>query len=318
METVLVSGGAGFIGSHTCEKLIQLGYRVLCIDNLNDYYDPRFKQQNLAKLKKSKSFSFYKADICNRSEMGKLFSKNRIDRIIHLAARAGVRPSIEDPGLYAKVNISGTINLLEEARKNSIKYFVFGSSSSVYGNCREVPFSEDMQLDRPISPYAATKKAGELICYAYHHLYNINISCLRFFTVYGPRGRPDMAPYKFLSRIAEGIPIDMYGDGSTSRDYTYVADIVDGIIASMERLDGYQIFNLGNSNPITLSEFIAVIESVTGKQAVIKREKMQPGDVDTTYSDITKAARMLGYRPKVQFREGISMMYDWLKNHDKR
>ncbi|NQU99819.1 MAG: GDP-mannose 4,6-dehydratase, partial [Parcubacteria group bacterium] len=257
--SILVTGGAGFIGSHVVEKLLEQKQKVICIDDFNSFYDPKYKHENIEEFSDNKNFKLYKQDICDLRGLGKIFKENKIDLIVHLAARAGVRPSIENPLLYYQVNVMGTVNLLEMAKKHGIKNFIFVSSSSVYGNNEKIPFSEDDNVDSPISPYAASKKSGELICHAYHDLHNINIACLRFFTVYGPKGRPDMAPYKFTELISKGEEIQMYGDGTTFRDYTYVDDIVSGVLASIDYVkennnvsasnggSRYEIFNLGNS-----------------------------------------------------------------------
>ncbi len=311
---ILVTGGAGFIGSHLIKKLLKQNKKVICVDDFcasggasaerggNSYYNPKFKKENIEEFLDNKNFILYKEDICNLAGLDKIFKSNKIDIIIHLAARAGVRPSIENSLLYHQINIIGTVNLLELAKKYKVKNFIFASSSSIYGNNNKVPFSESDRVDKPISPYAATKKAGELICYTYHHLYKINTACLRFFTVYGPCGRPDMAPYKFTKLISEGKEIQMYGDGNTFRDYTYVDDIVSGIILAMnyvgENKSTYEIFNLGNSKTVKLKYFIEVIEKAVGKSAKIKKMLMQPGDVGKTYADISKSRRLLGYRPK--------------------
>lgn len=317
MPTVLVTGGAGFIGSHTCEKLLDHGEEVVCVDNLNDYYSPEVKKKNIEGCLKNDNFRFYKTDIRDKESMQQVFKENNIEKIIHLAARAGVRPSIEQPLLYADVNINGTLNLLELSREHSIKNFVFGSSSSVYGVNSKVPFSEDDKIDKPISPYAATKAAGELLCHAYSHLYGIPVTCLRFFTVYGPRGRPDMAPLKFTKLTDEGKEIHRYGDGSSKRDYTYVDDIVSGILSANEKAFKYEIFNLGNSQTVELRRLIEVIEENVGKEARITQLPAQPGDVPITYADIKKAKSELGYNPKIPIEEGIKKLVDWYKKVKK-
>ena len=310
---ILVTGGAGFIGSHVCEALLKKGHFVICVDNLNSYYNPKIKKENIEGCLKNKKFKFYKKDITDYIELKKVFSDNKIDKIVHLAARAGVRASIKDPLLYERVNVGGTLNLLEVAKGYKIKNFVFGSSSSVYGNNKKVPFSESDSTNMPVSPYAATKKAGELICYVYSHIYGIPTTCLRFFTVYGPRGRPDMAPYKFTKLINEGKKIDMYGRGNTSRDYTYVDDIVGGIIKALDSNFKYEIINLGNSNTVKLKYFISLIEKELEKKAKIKIMPAQIGDVKRTYADINKAKKLLGYKPKVKIEEGIKEFVRWYK-----
>jgi UDP-glucuronate 4-epimerase len=312
---ILVTGCAGFIGSHVSEALLKRGDSVVGIDNLNDYYDVNFKKQNLEILKKHPCFTFYKEDICNYNAMKKIFDKQMPDKIVHLAARAGVRPSIENPFIYEEVNVKGTLNLLELAKEHKVKSFVSASSSSVYGNQKKVPFSETDNVDTPISPYAATKKAGELLCHAYHHLHNMKITCLRFFTVYGPRGRPDMAPYMFVRNMMAGTPIKKFGDGKSRRDYTFIADIVRGVIAAVDKELDFEIINLGNNKPVELNKFIGLVENLTGKKAIINNLPMQPGDVDTTYADIRKAKKLLGYNPSTSFEEGMKQLVEWYKEN---
>lgn len=308
---ILVTGCAGFIGSHVAEALLLRGDTVIGIDNINDYYDPAKKEKNLEILKKHKKFVFYKEDIRNYDNLKRIFIRENPDKVVHLAARAGVRASIQNPLLYQDVNIRGTLNLLELAKNSKAKSFVFASSSSVYGNQEKTPFSEDDDVSTPISPYAATKRAGELLCYTYHHLYNTSITCLRFFTVYGPRGRPDMAPYKFTKLIIEGKPVPRYGDGTTKRDYTYITDIVKGVIAAIDKELSFEIINLGNNKPVMLNDFIRVIEEATHRKAVIKEMPMQPGDVNITYADIRKAQRLLGYQPETSIEEGMKKFVEW-------
>jgi len=308
---ILVTGCAGFIGSHVAEALLLRGDTVIGIDNINDYYDPAKKEKNLEILKKHKKFVFYKEDIRNYDNLKRIFIRENPDKVVHLAARAGVRASIQNPLLYQEVNIRGTLNLLELAKNSKAKSFVFASSSSVYGNQEKTPFSEDDDVSTPISPYAATKRAGELLCYTYHHLYNTSITCLRFFTVYGPRGRPDMAPYKFTKLIIEGKPVPRYGDGTTKRDYTYITDIVKGVIAAIDKELSFEIINLGNNKPVMLNDFIRVIEEATHRKAVIKEMPMQPGDVNITYADIRKAQRLLGYQPETSIEEGMKKFVEW-------
>ena len=312
MKTVLVTGGAGFIGSHTVDRLLQEGYTVVAVDCFNDYYDPKVKEKNLEEALQNPLFHLYRVDILDSENMRKIFREYSFDVVIHLAARGGVRPSIKDPQLYNQVNIVGTTNILECMKEFGVKQLVFSSSSSVYGANIKIPFSETDDVSRMISPYAVTKRAGELLCSCYAHLYGFNIACLRFFTVYGPRGRPDMAPYIFTSRIMQSQPIERYGDGSTLRDYTFILDVVDGILAAMH-VQGYEIFNLGNNNPVSLQEFIATIEAVTGKKADIIQKPMQEGDVPLTYADLVKSSKMLGYKPKVSLREGLEKLYLWMK-----
>ena len=316
-NTVLVTGGAGFIGSHVSERLLELNYKVICIDNFNDYYDPKIKESNIRECLKNKNFELHKLDITNLNSLENLFNKNNIDYIIHIAARAGVRASIENPFLYEKVNVGGTLNLLEIAKKFKIKKLIFTSSSSVYGVNKKVPFSEEDPVNNPISPYAATKASAEILCKAYNNLYKIPIVCLRLFTVYGPRGRPDMAPYKFMKLIDEEKQIPVYGDGTSKRDYTYVSDVVDGITSALEKNINFETINLGNSNPIELKKFIFIIEKQVGKKAILQKKDEQKGDVPLTYADISKAERLLGYKPKIKLEEGIKKMVQWYRNQPK-
>jgi UDP-glucuronate 4-epimerase len=308
----IVTGAAGFIGSHLCERLLKEGWTVVGIDNFDNFYDPKIKRSNIKNCLQNKQFRLVEGDIRDAASMNKTAGEGA-DVIVHLAARAGVRPSIELPALYADVNVNGTVSMLEAARKAGIKKFVFGSSSSVYGNNTKVPFSEDDNVDFPISPYAATKKAGELICHTYHHLYGIAITCLRFFTVYGPRQRPDLAIHKFTRLIEDGKPIPVYGDGSMMRDFTYIDDIIDGTIAAINKCAGYNIYNLGESRPVKVNDLIGEIEKSLGKKAVIERLPLQPGDVVRTYADVTKARRDLGYTPNTQISEGLKRFVEWFR-----
>ena len=308
----IVTGAAGFIGSHLCERLLSEGWSVVGLDNFDEFYDPKIKRNNIKTCLANRQFRLVEADIRDSSSMDKIVSEGT-DVIVHLAARAGVRPSIAQPALYADVNINGTVALLEAARKNNIKKFIFASSSSVYGNNRKVPFSENDNVDFPISPYAATKKAGELICHTYHHLFGIAMTCLRFFTVYGPRQRPDLAIHKFARLIEQGKPIPVYGDGSMMRDFTYIDDIIDGTVASINKCGGYKIYNLGESRPITVNNLIAELEKALGKKAVIEHLSLQPGDVQRTYADVTKAGSDLGYAPNTQISDGLKRFVEWLR-----
>ena len=311
---ILVTGGAGFIGSHVTDRLLNRGDKVVVLDNLNDYYDPCIKKSNLKEASKSPDMTFIEGDILDESLLKQIFSEHTFDVIVHLAARAGVRPSLEQPILYEEVNCRGTLNMLECARLNGVKRFVFASSSSVYGNVKEIPFKENARIDKPISPYAATKAAGELYCHSYHHLYGISVNALRFFTVYGPRGRPDMAIYKFTSLIDQGKPIPFYGDGSTKRDYTFCTDIVDGIVASIDRDLGFEIINLGESRTTSLSELVQIIENALGKKAVLKKQPIQPGDVVMTCADVSKARDLLDYKPSTTVEEGVARFMEWYKS----
>lgn len=318
MKTYLITGGAGFIGSTLAKRLLKEGNKVVVIDNFNDYYNPSLKEENVNEFKDNENFKLYRGDIRNRNDIKKIMEENTIDVIVHLAAMAGVRPSIEDPILYQEVNGLGTQNILEEAKLHNIKNLVMASSSSVYGNCKEVPFREDMIVDFAISPYAATKKANEVMAHVYHKLNNMNIIMLRFFTVYGPKQRPDLAINKFTRLMLNDEEIPMYGDGSTSRDYTYVDDIVDGIIKSCNYVESnenvYEIINLGSNNPISLKEMINTIGKVLNIEPKIKELPMQPGDVDRTYADVSKAKELLGYSPSISFEDGIKNFVDWYKN----
>jgi len=310
---VLVTGGAGFIGSSVTDRLLERGDDVICLDNFDDFYRPDIKRQNIESALRDPGFKLIEGDIRNISLLKEVFDAERIDMIFHPAARAGVRPSIMDPLLYEDVNIKGTMNLLEMAKKHMVKGFIFASSSSVYGANRKVPFSETDNVDNPVSPYAATKKACELICYTYHHLYNMNITCLRFFTVYGPRQRPEMAIHKFTRLIDQGKPVPMFGDGSSKRDYTYIDDIVDGVLKAIDYNAGYEIFNLGESQTTELRELIALIEKNLGKKAAIEQHPDQPGDVPITYADITKSVDVLGYAPSTKVGEGVARFVEWYK-----
>ena len=319
MKTYLVTGGAGFIGSSLTEKLLNEGNRVIAIDNFCDYYSPLLKEKNIKDFLDNSNYKLYRTDIRNSEDIKKIFSDNKIDVIVHLAAMAGVRPSIENPLLYQEVNGMGTQNILEAAKLNNIKSLVMASSSSVYGNCKEIPFRENMIVDFAISPYAATKKSNEVMAHVYHKLNNMNIIMLRFFTVYGPKQRPDLAINKFTRLMLEGKSIPMYGDGTTSRDYTYIDDIVDGIIKSCDYVENndnvYEIINLGSNNPISLKEMINTIGEVLNVEPNIEVLPMQPGDVDRTYADITKANKLLGYNPSITFKEGIEKFVEWYKNN---
>jgi UDP-glucuronate 4-epimerase len=309
---VLVTGAAGFIGSHLSERLLDDGWTVVGVDNFDDFYDPQIKRRNIKSCLKNKNFQLVEADIRDIAAMDKAVSSD-IEIVVHLAAKAGVRPSIEQPVLYADVNVNGTAVLLQAVEKRKIKKFIFGSSSSVYGNNQKVPFSEDDNVDFPISPYAATKKAGELICHTYHHLYGISVTCLRFFTVYGPRQRPDLAIHKFARLIEQGNPIPIYGDGTMMRDFTYIDDIIDGTVAAMEKCTGFNIYNLGESKPVSVNDLVAEIEKALGKKAVKQYLLPQPGDVERTYADITKAARDLGYKPSTTIQAGLKKFVVWLR-----
>jgi UDP-glucuronate 4-epimerase len=316
---VLVTGGAGFIGSHVAESLLRQGHKIAIMDNFDDFYPQSWKRRNLEEVDLSGNVTLFESDICDTNAVAAAFSSFQPELVVHLAARAGVRPSIEQPALYERVNVGGTLNLLEAARRHGLKSFVFGSSSSVYGESSPAPFREDNYFLRPISPYAATKLAAESLCYTYSHLYRINLACLRFFTVYGPRQRPDLAIHKFTALIESGTEIPIFGDGSSGRDYTYVEDIVAGICSAakwcLERhADGsYEVFNIGNSSPVRLKELIAAIEMVARKSARSKNLPVQPGDVTLTWADISKAGSVLGYQPRTRLAEGLARFVEWYR-----
>ena len=309
---VLVTGAAGFIGSHLCERLLADGCTVVGVDNFDDFYDPQIKRRNIAGCLKNSNFQLFEADIRDRAAMAEAIGQG-VEIIVHLAAKAGVRPSIAQPLLYSDVNINGTMVMLELAKEREIDKFIFASSSSVYGNNEKVPFSEDDNVDFPISPYAATKKAGELICHTYHHLCEMSITCLRFFTVYGPRQRPDLAINKFARLIERGEPIPVYGDGTMMRDFTYIDDIIAGTVAAMNKCAGFNVYNLGESEPIKVNDLIAKIENALGRKAVKEYLPPQPGDVERTYADVTKAGRDLAYDPKTNIRTGLANFAEWLR-----
>ena len=313
-NTILVTGGAGFIGSHLVERLLVRGDSVICVDNFNSFYDPGIKRGNIKNILKNKNFTgnfnLIDADIRDMDKLETAF-KDGVDCVVHLAARAGVRPSIKDPLLYGDVNIKGTLNILELSRKYDIKNLVFGSSSSVYGVNDKVPFSEDDKVELQISPYAASKRSCELFCFTYHHLYGIPTTSLRFFTVYGPRQRPEMAIHKFTRQIDQGSEIIMYGDGTSKRDYTYITDIIDGTISAIDNKFEFEIFNLGNSSTVELRYLISLIEKNLGRKAKIRQMADQPGDVPITYADVSKAKRLLGYDPKVKIEGGVKKFVEW-------
>jgi UDP-glucuronate 4-epimerase len=320
MKNILITGGAGFIGSHLVDRLLAEGdWQVSVVDDFNDFYNPAIKRANLSAHDQNPNFHLFEIDIRDKQALGKAFDEafagGDFQIIAHLAARAGVRPSLEQPLLYAETNIQGTLNLLELAREHGVRQFVFGSSSSVYGVNAKVPFSEDDPVRQPISPYAASKAAGELLCHTYSHLYDIRCVCLRFFTVYGPRQRPDLAIHKFARLITEGKGIPVFGDGTTCRDYTFIDDAIAGVRAAIDYTSsGYEVVNLGESRTVELRELISLLESELGATAQIDRQPLQPGDVPQTYADITKARRLLGYNPQTQIEEGIHRFVEWFRN----
>ena len=313
----LVTGGVGFIGSHVCERLLEAGHAVCALDDLNDFYDPAIKQSTLRELQsRAQSFSFVHADITNRGEVDEIFRSMAFDQIIHLAARAGVRPSLEQPALYQRVNVEGTVNVLEAARERGVKKITIASSSSVYGVNSKVPFSETDPIFNAISPYAASKLACEALGHVYHHVHGMDVCMLRFFTVYGPRQRPDLAIHKFVRLMQSGQPIPVFGDGNTSRDYTYVDDTVDGVIATTEKEFGYEIINLGESQTVELDRLIELIEQAMGVKAEINRQPAQPGDVPITFANIEKAQRLLGYNPQVKIEDGVPRFIEWFRQQN--
>jgi UDP-glucuronate 4-epimerase len=312
-EGILITGAAGFIGSSLADTLLKTGYKVMGIDNFDPYYDKAIKERNISLAMGNKNFTFREGDIRDPDFLEKCFISFNPGTIVHLAAKAGVRPSLRDPKGFYDVNLNGTLNILELMVSNGIKRMIFASSSSVYGNNRKVPFSETDNVDSPISPYAASKKAGELLCHTYHHLYDLDIFCLRFFTVYGPRQRPDLAIHKFTEGIFKGVPLDIYGDGTSSRDYTHIDDIIVGICGAMNKLSGFDTFNLGESNTITLMELVKILEKYSGRKAMLNYLPMQDGDVLQTFADIRKAKNKLQYNPAVDIETGLRNFVEWFK-----
>ena len=314
-QHVLVTGGAGFIGSHLCHRLLGRGDRITVLDDFNDFYDPARKRENVAGVLRrpeaAGAFRLVEGDIRDQGLVDGLFAEGGFDAVVHLAARAGVRPSLAEPILYEDVNCIGTLRLLEAARRHGPRVFVFGSSSSVYGINDKVPFAEDDPVEQPISPYATTKRTGELLCYNYHHLYGFRTSCLRFFTVYGPAQRPEMAIHKFTDLLARGRAVPMFGDGSSRRDYTFITDIIDGVEAALDAAPGFEILNLGGAETTALSELVEWLAEALGVEPRIDYLPEQPGDVPITYADVTKARRLLGYSPKVPIREGLRRFVAW-------
>lgn len=311
----LVTGGAGFIGSHLCERLLQAGEAVWAFDDLNAFYDPRLKRRNLCDIQSlAKPFEFVQGDLTDKAAVNELFGSVKFDQVIHLAARAGVRPSLMEPALYQRVNVEGTVNILEAARQSGVRKITMASSSSVYGVNAKVPFAESDPIFSAISPYAASKLACEALGHVYHHVYGLDVAMLRFFTVYGPRQRPDLAIHKFARLIQAGQPIPVYGDGSTARDYTYITDILEGILACTRQEFGFEIFNLGESQTVTLNRLIELLESALGRKALRNPQPVQPGDVPRTCADISKARQKLGYNPKTRIERGIPLFVDWLQH----
>ena len=319
-QRILLTGGAGFIGSHLAEALLLKNAQLTIVDSLDDFYSLDRKRENLEEVSRVGKYDFSAVDICDPISLREVIIRSRPDIVIHLAARAGVRPSIERPSLYEAVNVSGTVNLLDICREVGVRKFIFGSSSSVYGATSKAPFSEDHVEGRPISPYAATKLSGELFCYTYAHLFRIPIICLRFFTVYGPRQRPDLAICKFVARMEQGKPIPIFGDGTAGRDYTHVHDIVAGILGALDYEFGsssdapFEVFNLGNSHPVTLAELLLLLEGATARKAIREQKDPQPGDVPLTWANISKASRLLKYHPKVTLEEGLKEFVQWYRS----
>jgi UDP-glucuronate 4-epimerase len=317
MGKILVTGGAGFIGSHLVERLLARGDTITVLDNFDAFYAPAIKRANAQTALQGphrQQYILVEGDIRDHQAVDTVFARGAFDAVVHLAARAGVRPSIEDPVLYEDVNLKGTARLLEACRRHGVRRFLFGSSSSVYGDTTPAPFHEDARIDRPVSPYAATKAAGELQCHTYHHLFGLHVSCLRFFTVYGPRQRPEMAIHKFGRLILEGKPLPRFGDGRSERDYTYIDDILDGVVRALDRVDGYRIYNLGESRRVSLSLLIELLEKELGRKAIVEAMPDQPGDVKLTCADVSRARAELGYEPRVPIEEGIRRFAAWLKS----
>ena len=318
MRTILVTGGAGFIGSHVTARLLERGLQVVCLDDFNDYYDPTFKRANVAPFAAAANWTLVEGDIRDAALVDTVFRRHGVSAVVHLAARAGVRPSIREPRLYEEVNGVGTLNLLQAAHRWGAYTFVFGSSSSVYGANSKVPFSEDDPVTQPLSPYAATKRANELMCWTYHHLYGLKVTCLRFFTVYGPRQRPEMAIYHFTEKLARGQAVPRFGDGSTSRDYTFIDDIVDGVLAALDADAPFEIVNLGGSRTTSLQRLIELIAGELGVPVKVEELPDQPGDVPITYADVNKAGRLWGWHPHIPIEEGIARFVRWYRSERAR
>jgi len=316
-KQILVTGGAGFIGSHLAERLLSEGLQVISLDNFDEYYDPQIKRQNIAFALGQENYRFVEGDVRDSDQLNHLFARSSIEAVVHLAARPGVRSSLKQPGLYEQINVQGTLNVLEMAQRYGIKKVLFASSSSVYGEVDSIPSKESDQVDRPQSVYAATKRAGELMASAYHQLYGISVGCLRLFTVYGPRQRPEMAIHKFVRLIESGEDVPLFGDGSSERDYTYVEDIIDGVVAALKAEYGFEIFNLGDSRPILLERLIKLIEKNLSKKARIQSLPKQPGDVQRTCAHIEKARKILAYQPRTTIEEGIPLFVQWYRERNK-
>jgi UDP-glucuronate 4-epimerase len=310
---ILLTGGAGFIGSHLAERLLPRGDQLAIVDNLNSFYDPEIKRANLNTIRSKRNFEFYQDDITDQKAMEAVFSEVKPDKVVHMAAYAGIRPSLEDPTLYSHTNVTGTAHVLELSRRHRVKNLIFASSSSVYGANSKIPFSEDDPAEQPISPYAATKRAGELLCHTYHHNYGLRIACLRFFTVYGPRQRPEMAIHKFASLIVQRKMIPVFARGASSRDYTYIDDVIDGTVAALDADLDFEIINLGNNHAVPIMHLIALLEKALGLSAQLQEMPAQPGDVPVTCADISRAGRILNYHPAVSIETGIQKFVDWFR-----
>lgn len=314
MSHILITGGAGFIGSHLTRRLMGRGDRITVLDDFNDFYDPARKRANVQPFLEDPTYSLVEGDIRDAALVDRLFRDGGFDAVVHLAARAGVRPSLQEPILYEDTNCIGTLRLLEAARAHGPEIFIFGSSSSVYGINKKVPFSESDEVNQPISPYATTKRAGELLCYNYHHLYGLRTACLRFFTVYGPAQRPEMAIHKFTDLLARGETIPMFGDGASRRDYTYIDDIIDGVEATLDLAPAFEILNLGGAETTALSDLIHWLAAELGVEPQIDAQPDQPGDVPITYADVSKAQALVGYSPQVPIREGLKRFVEWYRD----
>lgn len=312
---ILVTGGAGFIGCHLILRLLDEGHSVICVDNMNDYYDPELKKARLSLFKEK--VKFYKTDISDREKLEVVFKENKIDKICHLAAQAGVRYSLENPFVYGMSNFQGTLNILEYAKRYGIKHIVFASTSSIYGLNKKMPFTEEDRVDTPISIYSSSKRSCELLAFSYCHLFNMNVTCLRFFTVYGPYGRPDMAFFKFTKNMLADKEIDVYNRGDMKRDFTYIADIVDGFVRALKKPLGFSIINLGGGKPVELLKAIAILEDILGKKAKMNLMPMQLGDIKETSADISNAKKVLGYEPKVRIEEGLRKFVEWYRSYHK-
>ena len=314
MTKILVTGGAGFIGSHTTKRLLERGDRVVCVDDFNDYYSPKIKELNIKPFLENPNYKLYRGNIADYDFLKDIFEKENIERVFHAAARAGVRASIEDPFIYEETNVKGTLNLLHLSKEFKIENLVLFSTSSVYGDTEKIPFSEKDEV-HPLAPYSATKMAAEILGSVYHHVHGLNVNVVRPFNIYGPGGRPDMIPFKFTRLIDEGKEIIKFGDGSMKRDHTYIDDFVSGAVAALDKVFGFEVFNLGNSNPVELNSFIGIVENLLGKKAKINNIPAPPTELPITYADVSKAKEMLGYEPKVKVEEGMKRFVEWYQEN---